>query len=572
MSQEELNDLSLRDISLGNLTRLKELRDLHFASRPEICIEIPRLMTRYMKTMDYPADPPELRAGKVLKYILENKLPVIKDDNLLAGTTTTKPVGVLMYPDFLALSIWPEMETVHNRKKNPYGITKEEIEELNFEIFPYWLNRTVNEVTRSTYGNPACQQVMERIAFFLSIKPSSISHTIPDYASVVDRGLKAIRQESEEKERGLGSSDEDRNKAHFYQAVRLVIDGVLIYAQNLSREADRLVQVEKNAERKQELERMRDICARVPGEKSHTFQEALNAIWICKIALHQENANIGMSLGRLDQVLYNVYRQDIDLGMTPAEAVELVGCFWLKIADHVPLVPETGEELFGGTGSNQAVTLGGIDKQGRNAVNDLTYVMLKATELLRLRDPNVNCRYHPEVSPPEYLRRLCEVNIDTGATPCFHNDASAVETLIKQGMTPEHARDYAAVGCVEPVSGGRTYGHPASTYINLTSALEMALFHGKHRLTEDEQIGPMTPAPESMASFEEFKKVYETQLSWLIEQAVTLNNMMGKVHQMIHPTPLLSALTEGCMLKGKDVIDGGATYNSSGVAFQQAVF
>lgn len=566
MSKVTLDDLSLRDISLDNLKRLEELRELHFASHPEICVELPRLMTRYMKTLDDTGDSPELRAGKCLKYMLENKRPIIEGDNLLAGTTTTKPIGAILYPDFLALPIWPELESVHRRKKNPYGITPQEIEELNFEIFPHWINRTVNEVARRMYGNPHCQQIMERIVFFLCTKPSSISHTIPDYASVVNRGLKALGQEAEEKEHSLGASEEDRNKAYFYQAVKLVIKGILAFAENLSREANRLSQVENDAKRKRELEAMRDICARVPGEKSRTFREALNAIWICKIALHQENANIGLSLGRLDQILYDLYRQDIDGGMALSEAVELVGCFWLKIADHVPLVPETGEALFGGTGSNQAATLGGVDSQGNNAVNDLTYVMLRATELLRLRDPNVNCRYHPESSPPEYLRRLCEVNVDTGATPCFHNDSSAIEALVGQGVTLEHARDYSSVGCVEPVSSGRTYAHTGSILMNLTSALEMALFQGKHRLTKDEQFGPLTPAPEIIGSFEEFKKVFETQFSWLIEQAVTLNNNLGRVHQLIHPTPLLSVLTEGCMQNGKDVIEGGALYNSSGVA------
>jgi len=566
MSKVTLDDLSLRDISLGNLPRLKELRRLHFASRPEICVELPRLMTRYMKTMDDPDHPPELRAGKRLKYILENKRPVIADNNLLAGTTTTKPTGVILYPDFLALSIWPELETVHHRKKNPYGITPEEIQELNFEIFPYWIDRTVQEVARTIYHNPPCQQVMERIVFFICSKPATISHTIPDYASVVNRGLNALKQEAEEKERALGTSEEEQNKAHFYQAVKLVIEGVLAFAENLSHEADRLSQAENNAKRKKELETMRDICARVPGEKSQTFREALNAIWVCKIALHQENANVGLSLGRLDQIFYDLYCQDIDRGMTLSEAVELVGCFWLKLGDHVPLVPETGEELFGGTGSNQAVTLGGVDSQGKDAVNDLSYVMLRATELLRLRDPNVNCRYHPEVNPPEYLHRLCEVNIDTGATPCFHNDSSAIKALEGQGVTLEHARDYSSVGCVEPVSSGRTYGHTASILMNLTSVLEMALFQGKHRLTEDEQFGPLTPAPETINSFEEFKKIFETQLSWLIDQAVTLNNNLGRVHQMTHPTPLLSTLMEGCMKNGKDVIEGGALYNSSGVA------
>ena len=409
MNNVQLEDLSLRDISLDTLPRLKELRERQFASRPEICIELPRLMTHYRKNLDNPDDSPELRAAKCLKYMLENKRPVIADNSLLAGTTTSKPVGVIMYPDFLALPIWPELETVSRRKKNPYGITREEIRELNFDIFPYWMDRTVQEVARKMYDNPRCIQVFERIAFFLSIKANSISHTIPDYSSVVRRGLKDIRQEAEAKEGALGTSDDDKSKADFYRSVQLVIDGVLTYANKLSHEADILAQIETDAKRKGELEKMRDICARVPGEESRTLQEGLNAIWICKVALHQENANIGFSLGRLDQVLYELYRQDIERGMTPSEAVELVGCFWLKIADHVPLVPETGEQLFGGSGSNQAITLGGVDMQGNDAVNDLTYIMLRATEILKLRDPNVNCRYHPEASQRDYLRRLCEV-------------------------------------------------------------------------------------------------------------------------------------------------------------------
>jgi formate C-acetyltransferase len=525
-----------------------------------------------MIDVDNPEDLPELRAAKRLKYVLENKRAIIEDDNLLAGTTTQKPIGVILYPHLMALSIWPELDTVHRREKNPYDITPEEIKELNFKIFPYWMDKTVLEKARSRDNNPYCQRVMERLVFFSCYKANGISHAIPDYVSVVNRGLKALKAEAEEKERALVNSEQDQNRAYYYQAVKLVIEGVLAYAENLSREAARLARTEQDTKRKRELETMREICARIPGEKPQTFQEALNAIWICHIALHQENVNTALSLGRLDQILFDRYSEDIKRGMTLAEAVELVGCFWIKIADHVPLVPEAAEKLVGGAGSNQAVTLGGVDSQGYDAVNDLTYVMLKATELLCLRDPNVNCRYHPDNSPPEYLRRLCEVNINTGATPCFHNDSSAIEALKEQGITREHARDYAFVGCVEPVSSGRTFGHTGAIQMNLTSVLELALFQGKHRLTEDEQIGPPTQAPETIDGlpkekrFPKFKEIFEKQLSWLIDQAVTMNNNLGKTHQMLHPTPLLSTLMEECMENGRDVIEGGALYNSSGVA------
>lgn len=561
-----LDDLSLKDVTLDRLPRLKRLRELHFATRAEICVELPRNITHYMKHPDNPADSPELRAGKLYKYVMENKRPVIADENLLAGTTTARTIGVVLYPDFMALSIWPELETISRRKKNPFGITRAEIDELNFDIFPYWPDRTIQEVARKDNGNPLCQRIMERIVFYIATKVYCISHTVPNYAMVVERGLLDIIREARERELSLGGSKEDRAKKDFYQAAQLSLSGVISYAANLSREAERLAAKEVDTKRRQELLEMAEVCKRVPAGRPRTFREALNAIWICKIALHQENANVALSLGRLDQVLYPFYAEDIKRGMTLAEAVELIGCFWLKIADHVPLSPETGEELFGGSGSNQAVTLGGVDIKGADAVNDLTYVVLKATELLRLRDPNVNARYYPQVTKKEYLDRLCEVNINTGATPCFHNDASAVEALSGQGVSLEHARDYSSVGCVEPSSSGRTYGHTGCILMNLTSALEMALWGGKHRLTEDEQIGPKIKPAVAMTSFAEFKKAMETQLGWLIDQVVTLNNNLGRAHQKIHPTPMLSALMEGCLEKGKDVISGGATYNSSGAA------
>ena len=561
-----IQDLSLQEITLEKLPRLKKLRGLHFNTKPAICLELPRLMTYYMRYLDNKEDSPELRSGKLNKYILENKRPVIIDDNLLAGTTTAKQIGVVLYPHLLAQSIWPELETISRRKKNPFDITREEIDELNFEIFPYWMNRTVQEVARKENSNPFCQRLMERIVFFLATKAYCISHTVPNYIAVVERGLQDIINEAREMELSLGNSSNDKEKKDFYQAVQLSLSGILSYAVNLSKLTANMAKKENDHIRKEELLRMSEVCSRVPAQKPTTFREGVNAIWICRTALHQENANIAMSPGRLDQVLYPLYRRDREQGMSLNEAFELVGCLWLKICDHVPLAPEVSDELFGGSGSNQAITLGGIDTKGKDSVNDLTYVMLRTTELLKVRDPNVNARYHPEINKKEYLQRLCDVNINTGATPCFHNDISAIETLLGQGVSLEHARDYSSVGCVEPTSSGRTFGHTGCILMNLPSAFELALFQGKHRLTEDEQIGPVTKSQNDMTSFEEFKEALATQFAWLIDQAVTINNNFGRAYQKIHPSIMLSALMEGCMEKGKDVTKGGALYNSSGAA------
>ncbi len=439
------------------------------------------------------------------------------------------------------------------------------------------MDRTIQEVTRKDFGangnTPACQSVMERIAFFLSSKVYCISHTIPNYELMLQKGLQGIIDEASRKEQGLGSSDDDRAKKDFYQAVQQSLGGIIHYAEKLSIEAGRRAMEMNNSgnpARAAELRRMSDYLKRVPAQPPQTFQEALNALWICKVALHQENANVALSLGRLDQILYPFYKQDVESGrITPSDAVELVGCLWLKIADHIPLVPEASEELFGGTASNQAITLGGVDRDGNDAVNDLTYVMLEVTEILRLRDPNLNARYHPLANPKEYRDRLVRLNLKTRATPCFHNDLAAIDLLKTQGVSEADARDYGAVGCVEPTSCGRTYGATGTCLMNLTSVLELALFQGKHRLTgigKDDPLWQASPPPEAMQSFDEFKAAFEKHLDWLIGHAVEFNNMLGLTHRKVHPTPMLSAMMEGCMEKGRDVIDSGATYNSSGVA------
>jgi formate C-acetyltransferase len=565
-----IEELGLRDITLKTMPGLQRMRDRHFDGKPAICTELPRNITTFWKEkldkLPDKDDSPELKAGKLYQYVMEKKEPIIAQDNLLAGTTTTKPLGVLLYPDLYPLCIWPELETIATRKKNPFDITPDQIKELNSVIFPYWLDKgTVMEVTRQALKvshQEECATLMERLVYYLVSKPECISHTIPHYGMVVKLGLADIIRKAQEEENKPGKSKEQKD---FYQAVQLALRGIITYAGHLADEADRQAGMAQKQERRDELKEISRICRKVPAAKPETFHEALQAIWICKIALHQENANLALSLGRLDQILYDLYANDIKNGrLTPAKAVELVGCFWLSIADHVPMIPEAGEELFAGSGSNQAITLGGVDQDRKDAVNDLTYVMLRATELLVLRDPNVNARYYPDVNPPEYLNRLCEVNITTKATPCFHNDLAVIDTLKSQNVTEQDARDYGVIGCVEPFSAGRTFGHSGAILLNLTSALERTLFGGKHRLTKDELIGEETTPAVQMNSFDEFKGALKKQLGWLIDRAVTFNNYCGRTHQEMHPCPMLSALMEGCMGNGQDVIMGGATYNFSG--------
>ena len=588
MSRVTLEDISLKEYTLDTLPRLKGLRRLAFNRKPEICIERARYVTRYLRDHDDPADSPEVRQASKVRYFLQRKSALFHDRNLLAGSTTSKPLGAPLFPEFFALYLWPELDTVSDRQKNPQQLSAADARELNLGIFPFWMDKNVIEVTRSRYGNPECLRLFENLVFFIAAKAGCISHAVPAYTAMLEHGLSGLIAMAAEREQALagGSKAELRNQADFFRAVQIALQGILEYAEHLAEEAELLSLVADDREIRQELASMADVCRRVPARPAATFREAVNAIWLCQVGIHAENINMAMSPGRLDQILYPYYVRDMQAGrLDISKAMELIGCLWLKIADNVTMVPEASEEMFGGAGTVPAITLGGVNREGEDAVNDLTYIMLRVTELLQIRDPNVNARYDYEVNAKDYCRRVAEVVLNTKAVPAFFNDKANITALTGQGETLEHARDYAVIGCVELASSGRDYPASSSIMLNLVAPLEMSLFRGKRPITGDEQIGPVTDSPEEIVSFERFWEVFKVQLDWLIEKAIELNEYMGAVHQEMMPSPLLSSFFEGPLEKGKDLIRGGALYNSSGAthigfadvvdslnAIEQAVF
>ncbi|MCG2728153.1 MAG: hypothetical protein L6244_05860 [Candidatus Methanoperedenaceae archaeon] len=569
MGAVTLQDIRLAEYDLENLPLLKQLREELLSEKPKVCIERARYYTEYLRDMSSDTEPAEIRYANAANYFLSNKAPLFFDDSLLAGTTTSKPFGAPVYPEWTGMTIWPELDTISTREKNPLILSKKEAEELNFDINPYWMERNILEYTRKKHNNPKCMRLFERIVFFIASKAGCISHTVPDYRVTLDKGVEYIIEQAASKEAELKKdenlSEKNKHKVEFYQAVQIAMKGVIKYAQNLSKKAAELAEKEQDPFRKENFQKMSDVCSRVPAKPARTFREAVNSIWIVQVAIHAENINMAISPGRLDQILYKYYKEDIDKGiLTIKEAMELVGCLWLKLNDNTNLVPETAEELFGGAGTVPAVTVGGVDEKGDDAVNDLTYIMLRVTELLKTRDPSLNARYHYEKNPEEYRDRVAEVIVNTKALPAIHNDVIDIKVLENQGVKLEHARDYAVIGCVELASAGKSYDASSSIMLNLVSVLELALNNGKRPVTGDEQIGPETGDPSQFKSFEEFWEAFKRQLMWLLGQAIELNEYFGYAYQEILPSPLLSSFFEGPLERGKDLIFGGALYNSSG--------
>lgn len=568
-----LDDTSFSNWTIDDFPRLKIFLKNYFSTRPEISTERARLMTEYFKKNGFDKDSngnridPLIRQAEAFKYMMISRQPAIHKDDLIAGTTTEKEIGIPIYPDLGGIFIWPELYTMHTRTLNPYRISEEDRRILHEDVFPYWVKRNMREVARERAGNPKCMKLDERFVLYFQWKAHSLSHTIPNFPSVLGKGLSAIAEDAGD----LENKADGRAKT-FYKSARLTIEGVLEYAAHLSEEASRLAKLETDPARKAELENLSRICAKVPAGPSETLEDAVNSLWITWVACHMENTNAGLSIGRVDKWLQPYFISDMEKcadGEARAamikRAVELVGCLFMRCTDHLPQVADLGNKLFGGSSSDQAITLGGVNEDGSNAVTDMTFVILKIAEMLRLRDPNLNARYYAGVNSTDYLKRLCEVNMLTGSTPSIHNDKAVIATVANQGFTIEDARDWSATGCVEPTSSGRHFGHTNSMMFSLVAPLEMTFYNGYHPLC-DEVIGLQTGEVKQFDTFDKFLDAYKTQLKYFVEKSVECNNLFGETHRYIRPTPFLSSLIDGCYQKGKDVVDGGAKYNSSGTA------
>jgi len=575
-----LEDPYLANYSLNDFPRLKYLKNRRFALKPAICVERAKLVTEYHKENGFEVDKsgnpfdPELRQAGAVNCIMSNKKPIIHDKHLIAGSTTSKEVGIPMYPELIATAIWPELKTIGERELNPNDISDKDADILSLEVFPYWMERNVREYCRTKNGNPKSQALEEGWVFYFMMKTNAISHTVPGFPMVINEGLESVKNKAEK----LEQETENIEKKNFYKAVQIAIEGVIVYSKNLSEEALKIANsLDSNdldqAKRIIELKEISRICAKVPAKPADTLYEAIQSIWTSFVCLHCENANSALSIGRLDQMLQPFFMRDIEKVKNEADkqkiiknAIELLGSLFLRINDHDPLMPNVGWKLFGGSSSDDTVTVGGVDKEGKNAVNDMTFIILKANEMLGFQDPNMNARYYSGINSREYLRRLTEVNINMGASPSIHNDKTMIEALVHEGFSLEDARDWAVTGCVEPTIVGKHYGHTNCMLLNLVAPLEMALNNGNIPLT-GEKMGVETGDVRSdFPTFNDFLNAYKEQLKYLAEQSIEINNFLGEAHEFIHPTPLLSGFYEGPLEKGKDLIKGGAIYNTSGVA------
>lgn len=572
-----LADPYLPDYRLSDFPRLERFKRDHLETVPEVTAEFGELLTDFhvahgFETMaDGTPWDPMLRSAKAFEHLMRNRLPVVREGDLLGGTITPNPVcGSVTQPYTVGWSIWGEMATLSRRELDPFTISDADRETLHGYVFPYWMDKHVQQVWKQEFDYPLAAKISDRMYCFnfwglVSLNPGS-----PGFARVVDEGLITIRRELELK---LSSAGDDvaAEQLNAWEAMATSIEGVLAYAERVAQLAERSATEEEDPARRRELEEMGEILGRVPLEGARTLAEAVQSLWIMFIAVGLDSMDDDITIGRLDQILQPYF--DSDLRSTPPEgrqeyierAIELVGCLFLRFTSHRIAAATIASWQNSGAPGVASVTVGGVTSEGEDAVNDMTYIVLKVAELLSLDDPDMDARYMPGVNSTAYIRRVAELNYLTSGTPSIHNDATIIPSMCQHGWDERDARDWVSCGCVEPVIHGKHFGATGDLDSNLLVPLTMAIYNGIHP-TARWTIGPRTGEVDDFADFEEFMTAFRTQFEFLYDQGFEASRQILSVHQQLMPAPLYSALLEGCIRTGRGMTHGGATYNSSGAS------
>ena len=495
-----------------------------------------------------------IRKAKALRHLLRFKSVRIYPEELIAGNVGSQRISCVMQPELSSVFLSSDLLWIGRRKTNPLRIAWRDRLKLLFRVFPYWLVR--NMPLRAFF--PRFPQLLRYIVeqlnatFYLINEAGGIGHFLPNYEKMLKLGVKGYLEAMEGKEGDL------------HQASRICCEGLVEFARRLAQEAKRLANEEKDAGRAAELNEIARICYKVPHDPAETFHEALQSLWLTHVAVNLEGLNSAISFGRMDQYLYPYYRRDLDEGrITREQAGELLLCFSAKATEHVFLLSEKVSQYHGGFLVVQAAIVGGIDREGNDAANDLSYLFLDIMEESGLRDPNYQARVHAS-SSQDYIRRVSEAAMKGNGVPALFNDEAAIASLVSHGYPLEEARNYGVVGCVELALPGISFFSTDAALFNLPLCLELALNRGR-RLKGRRRVGAATPDPASFNSIDQVVDAFRVQVDYMVARMIGDLQVIEKGNRNYHPTPLSSMLVDGCLESGKDVTAGGALFNSSGI-------
>ncbi len=561
--------------------RIERLKKAVQTAKPGVCTERALIWTRYFRNRKNREKSIFLQMAEALRDVLLQKQITIYPDELIVGNFSSKRVGGAIYPELHGLVVMQDIFKFSSRQTNPLEISRREICQL-LKIVPFWLFRFL--------GIRAHKGIREKIRFikeqlkcyyYFINEGGGIAHLAPDYEKLIQLGTDGIIAQVNTHQCVY---EPGSNEWNFLEAVKIIAEALARFGERYAELALALAETETDPRRSQELQDIALVCQTVPRKGAVTFRQALQSIFLAQIAINLESLDNANSPGRMDFYLFPFYQRDIKKGiLTRQTARDLVAAFCIKMSEIIPVFSKIITNFHGGMFNGQVVTVGGTDRNGNDSSNELSYIFLEVMDELRMRQPNFHARIHKN-APKSYVDKVFDTLSNGSNSPALYNDDVIVETMVKNGYTLEDARNYTAVGCVEPVSQGKSFASTDAALFNVPIMLELALNQGK-RFSSLVRWGKKTMPVSKMTSMADVKRAFEIQLGYGIEKLIKDLQAIEMANARLHPTPLTSMLLDGCLEKGECSTAGGAAYNFSGVqcvgpadtgdalyAIEQAVF
>ena len=537
--------------------RVEHLLSRFFTIKPQVCIERAQIYTNVYKQTE--GEPEILRRGKAFYTVCKEKSIFIADGELIVGCAASTPRAGIFCPEHANQWLREELDTLSSRKQDPYEVTQDQKDILVNEIFPYWETNNISSKWLSQIPDEVKEIAVQTGIIDIEIKTQSGPGEIsPNLKRVLSEGFSGIRRQVVCCMDSLDSAiPKEHEKIIFYKAVLYTIDGIILLANRYANLAYDMAQKEKNSIRREELKTISAVLKRVPEHPPENFREALQAFWIMQIGCYIEANGPSYSPGRVDQIFYPFYKQDIKKGVLDSdEALELIECLYLKFAENTWFLSKNAAMYFAGYQPYQNICVGGITRDGLDATNELSYMFIQAKMDVRLHSPSLSVRVHKQ-SPIQFLNAVAGLSqIGTGF-PAIHNDETTIKMMLLSGASIEDARDYCLVGCVEPYIPGKMSKWTDGGHYNYASAVEFALTNGVSLMNDNRTLGLKTGDPTEM-SFEEFKTAIKKQLAYFIRNIATACHICEKLHAEYTQYPYMSSMIEGCIESGRDITGGGA--------------
>ena len=545
----------------GMNERIKRLHQQSMETEPTLTIERALIETEFYKE-NYGKMPNCILRARNFYEICKKKTIYIGQDELIVGERGPVPKAVPTFPELTCHTV-EDLHTLNTRDLQPYRISQEDIDRYEREVIPYWKGRTQRERIFS-HVSREWEEAYHAGVFTEFMEQRAGGHTSMD-GKMYRRGLldtKALIAEALAKLDFI-NDPEATDKQQELQAMDISCDAAILFAERHADMAEKMAEEERNLQRKAELRKIADVCRWVPAHAPRDMQEAIQMYWFVHLGTVTElNGWDCMNPGHIDQHLYPFYEKGLKEGtLTRDKAKELISCLWIKF-NNQPAPPKVGiTALESGTYNDFTnINIGGIDREGKDAVNDVTYMILEVQEELHELQPGLSIHV-AKVNPDEFVMAGARViRQGHGYPSCFNPDVYTKE-LIRQGKTVEDANEGGCSGCIEVGAFGKE-AYILTGYLNTPKILEITLNNGIDPMT-GKKLGLETGDPRTFKTFDELYEAYHKQMVHFVDMKLAVNNYIERMFSLYAPATFLSLFIDDCISKGKDYYSGGARYNTT---------